>query len=184
VGRLVRSVRDADGRIGPDIRTSQKGVRRRGSTIDQIELGVDNSTIVARYGPVRGLAGGGGLVRAIGYADRRVWPYIRTGEEHIGGRDRTSHEVILVFDRRARIIRDGRVGRFTCWSFVWAIRDADGGLWPYICTSEEGIGGLDCTGDEVILVFDRRAGIIRDGRVGQFACWSFVWVILDADGGI
>jgi hypothetical protein len=73
VGRLVRSIWDADGRIGPDIRTSQKGVRRLGSTVDQIELAVDSSTGVARYGPVGGLAGGGGLVRAIGYADRRVW---------------------------------------------------------------------------------------------------------------
>jgi hypothetical protein len=50
MARLVRAIRYTNWRAGPDIGTSQKGVRRLRSTIDQIELVVNSSASVARYG--------------------------------------------------------------------------------------------------------------------------------------
>ena len=97
MARLVRTIRYTDRRAGPDIGTSQKGVRRLCSTIDQIELVVDSSASVACYGYVGGSARCD-LVRTVRYADRCASPYICAGEKAIGGLGCTIHEVVLSVD--------------------------------------------------------------------------------------
>ena len=97
MARLVGAIRDTNWCTGPDIGTSQKGVRRLRSTIDQIELVVNSSASVARNGSVGGFARDR-LGRTVRYADRRVNPYICTGEEAIGGLGCPVYEVVLGVD--------------------------------------------------------------------------------------
>ena len=126
MGRLVRAIRDTNWRAGPDIGTSQKGVRQLRSTIDQIELTVNSRAGVTCHGDVRGFAGDG-LVRAVRYADRCVRPYVCAGEEGIGGLCCTAYEVVLGVDGRAGITCNGFVCRLAWWGAVRAVWNTDGG---------------------------------------------------------
>ncbi len=66
---------------------------------------------------------------------------------------------------------------------IGAIGYANRCVGPYVCASEEAIGSLDCALHEVVLGFDRRAGVTRRGFVGRPACWNVVWAIWDTDRG-
>lgn len=98
MARLVRTIWYTNWRPGPDIGAGQKGVYRLRGTIDQIEFVVDSRASVARHGGVSGFARDL-LIRPVGYADRRMRPYICAGEEAIGGLDCTFHKVVLGFNR-------------------------------------------------------------------------------------
>jgi hypothetical protein len=178
-----RAIGYADRRVWRYIRTVERAISDMDRTGDKVIHVLDRGAGITRDGFVCRLACYS-FVWAVWDADRGVWPYICTIEEPIGGLDRPGCEVALGFNGRAGFTPNGYVGRHAGWSLVWAVRDADRRVWPYIPTVEEPIGDLDCTGDEVIFVFDRRAGITWDGRVGRFARWSFVWPVGNADGGI
>ena len=167
--RLVRAVRNTNWRGSPDIGTGQKGIGRLRNAVDQIELVVNSSAGVACHREVGGFARER-FIRPIRYADRCVNPYVCAGEEAIDGLDCTLHEVVLGFDRRASITRNGYVGRAACWSFVWTVWDTDGGPYPDIVAVQELVGLLDSTAHQVILVVECGAGVTSNRDVSRQAC--------------
>ena len=123
------------------------------------------------------------LVRSVWDTNWRSGPDIGTGQKRVRRLCSTIDQIELVVNSSASVARHRGVGGFARGRLVRTIRYADRRVSPYICAGEKAIGNLDCALHEVVLGFDRRAGVTCSGYVGRLACWGVVWAVWDADGG-
>ena len=123
------------------------------------------------------------LVRAVWYTNWCSGPDIGTGQKRVRRLGSTIDQTELVVNSGTSVARYRDISGFARGRLVGTVGYADWRPSPYICAGEKAIGNLDCTVYEVVLGFDRRAGVTCSGYVGRLACWRVVWAVWDADGG-
>ena len=96
----------------------------------------------------------GRLVRAIRDRNWRPCPDVGTSRKRVRRLRSTANQIELVVNSSASVACHRRIRGFARDGLVRTITYADWCVLPYICASQEAIGGLCCPAYEVVLGVD------------------------------